>query len=140
MTAPNLSRERAFAAEVLVDHCTIYGDDMGAPVFDEDEGRVVYPVDDVVWSGPCSVSANLGMAAGNLVRSDDLLTESDYVVRVPLDVVGVKPGQVVTIDQVHVGGDRDLLNLDLTIDTVGRRSHAVLRRLRCSLRQPTPAT
>jgi hypothetical protein len=139
VTAPNLERERAFASEVLIDSCTVYGDDSGGdPVFDDDLGRVVYPDDDVVWQGDCSVSANLGIAAGYQVRSDDLLAESTYVVRVPLDAVGLAVGQVVVIDHIHVGGDRDLLGLNLTIDSIGRRSHAVLRRLRCSLRSPAP--
>jgi hypothetical protein len=141
VTAPNLARERAFAAEVLVDSCTVYGDDVGGdPVFDDDLGRVVYPDDDVVWQGDCSVNANLGIAAGYTTRSDDLLAESNYVVRVPLDAVGLAVGQVVIIDHIHVGGDRALLGLELTIDSIGRRSHAVLRRLRCSLRSPAPPT
>jgi uncharacterized protein DUF6093 len=133
----DFTRDREWAsAEVLVDHCTIYGDDAGAdPVFDEDLGHVVYPADDVVWQGDCAVSANLGLAAGMTIVSDDPQAVSTHVVRVPLDALGLKVGQVVVIDALHAGGDKELLGLHLTIDSVGMRSHAVVRRLRCTERQ-----
>jgi hypothetical protein len=132
----DLTRDREWAeAEVLVDSCTIYGDDAGGdPVFDEDLGQVVYPADDVVWQGDCSVSANLGLAAGMVIVADDPQAVSTHVVRVPLDAVGLKIGQVVEIDHIHAGGDRELLGLRLTIDSIGMRSHAVVRRLRCTER------
>jgi hypothetical protein len=140
VTAPRLERDRRYAAEVLVDGCTVYTEDVaeGDPVWDDELGHVVYPEDDVIWQGDCSVSANLGLAAGVDVRADDVQSVATYSVRVPLDATGIDIGHVVVIDRVHHGGDRSLLGLSLTVDAVGVRSHGVLRRLRCSLRRSRP--
>jgi hypothetical protein len=133
-----LTRDREWATEALLDSCTVYGDDAdAAPVFDEDLGHVVYPTDGVIWQGDCSVSAGV-YVAGYEAPGLDPTAVSAYVVRVPLaGTETIDVGHIVVVDRVHPTGDQSLLGVRLVVETVGRRTSAVLRRLRCTVRSET---
>lgn len=127
--------DRDWAAKTLVDGCTIYRESDTAPTWSEALGRTVYGTDDVVYQGPCSVS--FGVSDRRVTEGSDPTVLAEWVVRVPLDALGIASGDVVHIDSVHPGGDGALAGQDLTVRRVGMRTSAALRRLFCEIQTRT---
>lgn len=98
---------------LLVDTLRFSSPGTGAPVFNDTTGLYEYPELDPVWEGKGAVlpSSTLGGVTGLPVESmpwtDE--TRSRYRCFTPLSAPVAERGTIVTVVQVHPGGDLELL-------------------------------
>lgn len=84
----------------------------GQPVFDPDKGEYVYPEGDVLYEGPGAVqSGSLPETASAVVATQPWVNEttSKYKAFTPLSAPLAARDTIVTVVQVHPGGDVSLI-------------------------------
>ncbi len=117
-----LARGRAFAAELLVDECTIRrrtGEATGP-------GGVVTPTHEVLYQGKCRVQQAAATASSSDV-GEDMLLMLRLEVQLPMSVTGLRVEDEVTVDtSAH---DPDLPGRVFVVKDLAHKSHATARRV-----------
>lgn len=91
----------------------------GQPVFNDETGLYEYPALDPVWEGmgavlPSSTPGGVsGLPVPSMPWADE--TTSRYRAFTPLAAPIAERGMIVTVVQVHTGGDLELLNRQWTV-------------------------
>lgn len=119
-----LARGRAALTASLTDACTIqHPTGLSAP----SAAGVVTPTYSLLYTGPCKVKG-ADSASGQDVAGAHLAVLSPEV-HVPVDVVGVEEGDVITITASRY--DPELVGRVFRTDGPQHKSHATARRLPC---------
>lgn len=136
--AIDLGPLRATANNVLVDECVVTRAVAAGRTVDPVTLAVVAPADVTVYDGTCSVrqlAAGGTTSAGTRDDGDGAqrMVET-WQVLLPATATGIRPGDAVTVTVCH--GDPDVEGAVMAVESVVKRSYAVLRRLRCTRRVP----
>lgn len=129
MSAETAMRRGQRAAEALmVDECEITAAGEGPPQWDDAEGIYVPPARAVVYRGPCKVQRTAleprDVEVGERVAGVEVVR-----VNVPLGVLGVRVDHRIEITAAVY--DPDLVRLRMRVESVGTKTWATARRLRC---------
>lgn len=129
MGLPDLTAARATAAGLLGDTCTIVGDAEGTDddVLDPDTLELGPAPNDTtdVYSGPCLVGVVTNRDRPAVLGGEQYVTDL-YRLRLPSEA-DPRPGNWVTIDAVHDGGDATLVDRQFRILEVTRATLLVTR-------------
>jgi hypothetical protein len=118
---------RAQAESLMVDACIVTAGG-GAPTWDDANGQWDAPASSTVYEGKCRVQTTL-TAEGKPDAGEREWTVQSLAVAVPMSVVGVGIGDIVTVTASEF--DPDLVGRVFTVAALAHKTHMTARRLRC---------
>lgn len=112
----------------MVDTCLIREPAAGPAPFDPATGQYTPAAGTTIYQGKCRLKAATFRAVTTQAgERAEVITQ--FVVEVPVDAIGIKPRQVVTI--IAAASDPDAVNQQLQVADVPRGSLMSCRRLVC---------
>jgi len=126
---------RLAAEALMVDTCLITSPGSGEPTWDDEDGTYTEPERPVVYEGPCKVQRT-ALEPRQAEAGERTFAVEAARVDVPMAVVGVRIGQRVEILTAEY--DPDLAGARFRVESIGAKTWATARRLRCSEGEATP--
>jgi hypothetical protein len=134
--SPLAHAKQQFVDRFLVATCEITKQPQSPGTLNEATGAVTYPEAEVVYRGPCSVTARL--SERNVVEGGAPGTMDESLLKLPADgSPGVRVGHLVTI--LSDPTDQTLVGVEFTVNRVSVGTTSLTRRVQMVRRQSYPS-